>query len=125
MPEPELSSDDHDTLVEMRTEMRQVRTELTKLNTVMENVSSALMLMPGRIEGLELRITRSETFLVEKVKDVDIKVNEVAGALDRHITEGEAHADKRITRLLAVLLVVASLMGSGVAVIIEFLIRHG
>lgn len=125
MPSQESASGDHDTLVELRTEMRQVRTELTKLNGVMENVSNALMLVPGRIEGLELRITKSESFLIEKVKDVDIKVNQVAGALDRHISEGEAHADKRITRLLAVLLVVASVMGSGVAVIIEFLIRHG
>lgn len=125
MPDGNLTTGDHDTLVEMRTEMKYVRTELTKLNSVMESVSSALMLMPGRIEGLELRITKSETFLNEKIRDNENEVRGIADALDRHITEGEKREDKRITRILAFMLVVASLTGGGIATIIEFLIRHG
>ena len=125
MPDGNLTTGDHDTLVEMRTEMKYVRTELTKMNVMVTDISKSLMLMPGRIEGLEMRITKSETILTEKILDNEKDMQGIADALNRHITEGEKHADKRITRILAFMLVIASLTGGGIATIIEFLIRHG
>ena len=50
---------DHDTLIEMRTEMKYIRAELTELNGAVKDISKALMPMPGHIEVLEQRITKS------------------------------------------------------------------
>ena len=105
---------DHDTIVEMRTDMKYIRAELMQLNGTVADISKMLAPMPGRMDGTDQRIAKSE-----------MDMHGVADALNRHISEGERHADKRITRMLALMLVVASLTGGGIATIIEFLIRHG
>ena len=50
MTEGNLTTNDHDILIEMRTELGYIRAELTKLNGMVTDIIRALTPMPERIE---------------------------------------------------------------------------